>query len=736
MRPWHVPRAVAPCGVAIILGALGWAVLPGDRVDASAARAAQVPPVVAPAMPPAPVDAVGASPAPALIRGLPSAADKVVDYRISVKLDREKKQLTGRQRLTWQNPSDDAVPDLWFHLYLNAFKNSKSTFFRESGGQLRGDQMDEDGWGWIDITSMKLANGTDLTRAIRFEAPDDGNADDQSVARIVLPQPVPPRGSVVLDIEFVAQLPRVFARTGYKDDFYMVGQWFPKMGVYEPAGVRGRTTGGWNCHQFHANSEFYADYGRYEVDISVPRGFVLGATGRRTATRENQDGTVTYTHVQDNVHDFAWTTSPDYVEQRRVFSDSLDVTPEEYARVAQLVGRSVDEVRLSDVEVILLVQPPHLPQAERYFQSAKLAIKWFGLWYGRYPYQTLTVVDPAPGAAGAGGMEYPTLITGGTSFLLNGWPLGGIRAPEMVTVHEFGHNFWYGLVGNNEFEEAWLDEGVNSYSTAKVMEVGYGRETAMVDIPWLRVGNESASFMNSLAARYDRVRQPAWSYSSSGNYGFYSYQKPELLLRTLEHYLGEPTMARIMRTYHERWRFRHPSSDDFYAVAHEVSGQDLRWFFDQAVEGTAVLDYEVSRASSQRVRTDMGHLDGPKGRTFVSRKDARERDEASEDTPGQYESTVIVRRRGDFIFPVEIAFKFEGKPAERTTWDGRDTWKRFTFVRKERLEWAQVDPDGKVMLDANWLNNGRRVEADRRVAAAASLKWLASAQAMLALLGW
>jgi hypothetical protein len=626
------------------------------------------------------------------------------------------------------------VPDLWIHLYLNAFKNSKSTFFRESGGQLRGDRMEEDGWGWIDVTSLKLADGTDLTGAMRFEAPDDGNADDQTVMRVVLPEAVPPGESVTLDIEFVAQLPRVFARTGYKDDFYMVGQWFPKVGVYEAAGMRGRASGGWNCHQFHANSEFYADYGRYEVDMTVPRGFVLGATGRRTATRENPDGTVTYTHVQDNVHDFAWTTSPHYIEQRRVFSDSLDVTPEEYAQVAALVDRTVDEVRLSDVEIILLIQPPHLPQVERYFTAAKLAIKWFGLWYGRYPYQTLTVVDPAPGAAGAGGMEYPTLITGGTSFLLNNWPLSGIRAVEMVTVHEFGHNFWYGLVGNNEFEEAWLDEGFNSYSTAKAMEVGYGREGTLVDIPFLRVGSESASFGHSLAARYDRVRQPAWSYSP-GNYGFYSYQKPELLLRTLEHYLGEQTMARVMRTYHERWRFRHPSSDDFYVVANEVSGQDLGWFFDQAVESTAVLDYEVARASSQRVRADTGHLEGPEGRTFVSREDARAKDDAAEDD-GQYESVVVVRRRGDFVFPVEIAFRFEDAPEERVTWDGRDPWKRFRFVKSTRLESVEIDPDRKVVLDANWLNNGRRVNADRRAALAGSLTFLTVAQLALASLGW
>lgn len=194
--------------------------------------------------------------APPRAQHLPQHADTVVRYEIQVSLDPTLKRLTGRQRLTWRNPSDDSVNDLWFHLYLNAFKNNRSTFFKESGGQLRDDEMEQDGWGWIDVTSLKLADGADLTSAMRFEHPDDNNVEDQTVMRVALPSPVPPGGSITLDVTFEAQLPVVFARTGYKRDFYLVAQWYPKLGVYEPAGMRGRTAGGWNCHQFHANSEF------------------------------------------------------------------------------------------------------------------------------------------------------------------------------------------------------------------------------------------------------------------------------------------------------------------------------------------------------------------------------------------------------------------------------------------------------------------------------------------------
>jgi hypothetical protein len=670
--------------------------------------------------------------APAVADPLPEHANQVVDYRISVGLDAATHQLEGRERLVWRNPSADAVSDLWFHLYLNAFKNTKSTFVKESGGQLRGDRMAQGKWGWIDVTSLRLADGTDLTPHMRFEHPDDNNADDQTVMRVPLPQPVGPGASVTVDIVFKAQLPQVFARTGYYGDFHMVGQWFPKVGVYEPAGMRGRAESGWNCHQFHANSEFYADYGHYLVDITVPNRFVVGATGERKARRDNGNGTTTYTYEQGDVHDFAWTADPSYIEVKRTFSAARDVTPAEYERTARLLGRTLAEVKLSDVEITLLIHRYRLPQIDRHIDAAKAAIKYFGLWYGRFPYRTLTVVDPAPGGGGAAGMEYPTLITAGTSFVLNYWPFSGLRGPEGVTIHEFGHQFWYALVGNNEFEEAWLDEGINSYSTGKVMELVYGSDTAMSAMPGLHVSEiQTLRLSNSPEMRFDTSLQPAWSYAP-GTYGFYSYQKPEIVLRTLENRLGEQTLARVMRTFQERWRFRHPSSDDFFAVANEVSGQNLDEYFRETIRGSGILDYEIGSASSVKANQPLGIFDRDGKRVTV---DSPDRKASGTKTPEMYATSVIVRRRGEVVLPVEIAFKFEGQPVERQTWDGAARWKKFEFTRPQRLEWVDIDPDRKVILDVDWLNNSYRLVRDTRAATKWAGIWTFFVQNLLAFLG-
>ena len=671
--------------------------------------------------------------------GLPAAANRIVSYDISVTLDAEKKELTGRERVVWRNPStdpSDAVSDLWLHLYWNAFRNNRSTFYVESGGQLRRDQAETDGWGWTEVKSLKLATGEDLLPTLTFEHPDDDNAEDRTVARVLLPSPVPPGGEITIDVEFHAKLPKVFARAGYKGDFFAVTQWFPKLGVFEPAGLRGRAKGGWNCHQYHANTEYYADYGRFKVEITVPKRFVVGATGPEVARRENPDGTTTYVHEQADVHDFAWTADPRFLELRERFSADQDVTPAEYAATARLLDRSLEEVKLKDVELRLLLQPGHEPQAARHFAAAKLAIKWYGLWYGAYPYPTLTLVDPSPGAGGASGVEYPTLIFCGTSYGFNFWPGSGIRETEIVTVHEFGHQFWYGLVGSNEFEEAWLDEGFTTYSTAKAMELGYGRDASFVSLLGLGLGAvESDRLQNSLERRYDQIATLAWKFSRN-QYGFNAYARPALMLETLEGRIGTEAMARVMRTYHERFRFGHPRGADFFAVAEEVSGEELDSFFAQTVGSPGVLDPAILDLTSAPAEQARGKVLVDGAEVEIDEEKAVELERAADKNETRsYHSVLELRQRGEVILPVEVELVFKGREPERRLWDDGQRWAKWEYERPEKLLEVRLDPDGKLALDADRLNNERRLEPDPAAARKLATGFLFWVQQGMALLG-
>ncbi len=172
----------------------------------------------------------------------------------------------------------------------------------------------------MEVTSIKLLRASqssraeaplDLTSAKRFVAPDDGNPDDETVMAVPLPEPVPPGGTLTIELTWTARVPRTFARTGAIGNFFFIAQWFPKLGVFEEQG--------WNCHQFHSSTEFFSDYGVYDVRLTVPRGWTVGATGVRRDTSDNADRTTTHRYYQEDVHDFAWTTSPEYLERTARF---------------------------------------------------------------------------------------------------------------------------------------------------------------------------------------------------------------------------------------------------------------------------------------------------------------------------------------------------------------------------------------------------------------------------------
>ncbi len=645
-------------------------------------------------------------------------AKPIASYDIQAALDAKTHTITGQETLTWLNDSPDTVPTLRFHLYMNAFRNTQSTFFRESGGQLRGDKFKGDDWGWIKVRSMRIQGGADLTSAIRFIQPDDNNADDRTVIEVALPQPAKPGETLKLDIAFTTRLPMIFARTGFHGDHHLVGQWFPKIGVWETAGFRYSTAGAWNCHQFHANSEFFANYGDYRVHLTVPTNYVVGATGEQTRRADDKGkGTTTYTFEQRSVTDFAWTAQPTYLREERLFQADRETTAAEVAAAAKLHGIPESDVRLSDVRMIALVQPEHREQMERHFRSLRAALKGFGLAYGRYPYKTITVVDPPYGAGGAGGMEYPTFITAGTSYHL---PEDSLLL-EMVTVHEFGHQFWMQLVASNEFEESWLDEGFNTYSTGAIMDRVFGPSTlplmfwgrnlwSVLRLPRLTQEIADRAVHNITPVRDDLVRS-AWEYYDSSSYSASSYSRTGVALRTLEALLGKDTMDRVMRVYHQRWRFHHPTSRDFQKVVNEVSGRNMDWFFDQFVFGSRKLDYAVSSVVCDRVNTARGFLGAEDALKLVTRKAADEADgklDKERNFKPEYASTVKLERRGDAIAPVEVEIRFTDGFVHRSTWDGVYRWQKLKFQRRAEVESVVIDPQRKYQLDLSYANNSWR----------------------------
>jgi hypothetical protein len=632
-----------------------------------------------------------AAPAPSGLRASRAPlSDRVVAYKIDGRYDPKTHTLDATELLTYTNKTGVRLDRFPFHLYLNAFQPKSSWMTEaENGGQRdakQGMRWDPKHFGSNTVKSLEIldADGTarDLTAQMKFISPDDGNPEDRTVFEIRPPRPVEPGQQIRFRIHFVAKFPEVLARTGYKRNFLMAGQWFPKVGVW--------WNGAWNCHQFHALTEFFADFGTYDVSLTLPARWNVGASGVQTGDVNNGDGTQTVRFRAEDIHDFAWTTSP----ATKVVEDS---------------------VRLSSgvVKIRMLMQPDHMATVPRYLQALKGTMHKFDEWIGPYPYPQITVVDAPHGAMAAGGMEYPTLITTDTTW----WMPRSLLTPEAVTEHEFGHQYWYGMVATNEFEDAWMDEGINQYMECKVMDALYGKDTSSIRSR-LATASERGVDRMSYAGVSDRdpLSRRGWLFVNAASYGGTTYSKTALMLLTLESLVGEHAVMHGLHEYFERYKFTHPTPQQFTSEMNKALGRNLDWYWKQAIDGTQTLDDRILSARSER-------------KDWYSKKPEKK-------GVTIYHSEVVVHRLGNFELPVTLEAKFADGSTVREHWDGKDRWHRFAWDKKTKLASAEVDPDHGYWLDRNPINNSWTAKADGRAARKLGGYWTLVTQWLAQLLSW
>ncbi len=720
---------------------------------------------------------------------------------MEVVLEPAERRLRGTQRIRWRNTTDAPTSELRFHLYLNAFRDARSTLMREADEEFRRKWRDAD-YGGIRVTQLELetADGpVDLTPQLHFAQPDDGNSDDATVLVAPLPTPVGAGAAAVVRTRFEVAIPKAHRRTGYApDDGFFMMHWFPKLGVLESRGEESV----WNCPQFHANSEFFADFSVYEVAITLPPEYVVGATGQlQTAESTLEGSSKTLVYRAEDVHDFAWVADPDFVEHRMTTEPVRAADDEVATAVAAAMQTPVEQFDLPATEIILLLRPEHdtETQRHRHFAAVRAAIEFFGLRYGPYPYPTITVVDPARDVLGnrlGGGMEYPQLITCGTSL----FPHPHRLSPEGVTVHEFGHQYWYGLSANDEFREAWLDEGINTFSEGRAQWLHYGeqrplrtsefgllqvaavpwqpvpdwphggalldllgeldegwaarlrgvgmRGTLVPDSPLLQLMREQPSLSYARHARYndlwndrDRWLQvdnpdpmvlPGWEYDSRASYVANSYHRPATLLRTVERMVGTTTWWTFLRAFAMQSRFRHPTTDDFTRLLRETCGAEVGDFFAEAIRAGATFDYGIDG-----VRPPDGR--GPRKSVAIRRF-------------GALRATVPVRLRfSERAEPVLVQIDAgAADPIHRLHFDDEDEetpWGDLLEVWVDPPTGTAADgsplenpgepsPSGIFTIDENLLNNAWRARADRRPALYRAIRGLLQRQSRLSFWGW
>ena len=605
---------------------------------------------------------------------------KISNYKINVNFDPSAKYITVDEEILWRNKTDFSTEEIQFHFYPNAYKSNKTVF--AGAYQINNETKTE-----VEIGSLTV-DGT--PSEFHYFQPEINNPNDSTVAKILLNRKINPSDSVKIKISYKMKIPRSIKRLGYATgrNFFFVSQWFPKVGVFED--------GKWICSQYHPYLNFYSDFGDYDVSIATPRSYEVGATGSGFP-KEEKDGKNIFRFVQNGVHDFVWFATDEILHQQRLYK------------------------RKDGTEILInaFVQPERKKYLDRYLKSIQNSLSFFENKIGVYPYCTITLVD-VPRTCAAGGMEYPTLVTVGAEL----FSPAETHQPEGVAVHEFSHQFFYGLLANNEVYEAWLDEGFSTYITEKVLTEYYGVEIVsfrfagyipmygmnlhsigQIPVVYTVSNLYSAEGANSLTSYYKNltigsIADTSYKLPDRSSYIVNAYHKPALTLLTLEKYLGYDKMMSILKDYFNAYKFRHPKAKDFTTVVKRNCNEDMSWFFRNCIENTYYFDYKINS---------------------ITKKNNNE-----------YE--VLAERAGDGVFRNDIVF-YTNKDTLKAKWDGEERWKIFKFRTNNEVIGAEIDPQRKNLLDINFANNSLALKPRFGAPVSMAMRWFFWVQNALMTLG-
>ncbi|MFQ5604115.1 MAG: M1 family aminopeptidase [bacterium] len=587
-----------------------------------------------------------------------------VHYTMDVTLIPMEQALVGDQTVVYYNHSPDTLRQFFMHLYPNGYQNAKSLRVQEARRYYQKILNSPEDGGYLKIESFKILNKNDERSDFVLTAFDVND----SILQTDLPEPLAPGDSLIIKLSFYLKVRYFSGRAGYRDFQYDFAQWYPKVCVYDE--------NGWNAQPFHYLGEFYGEFGVFDVTIRTPAAYIVAATGKVAAgdpgwnevkvdtsfSRQQWQEFTTQRHHwierttasgalrsvrfhAERVHDFAWVTSPDFLYETGEW-DGIPI---------HVVYRS--RARNS--------------WTKRAVKRAARALEWLSTQFGRYPYPQLTI---AHGLL-RGGMEYPMLVMNSST-------------RESLILHEVGHIYFYGILANNEWKEAWLDEGFTSFQTRWYLETrygkwGYDRPAFLQRANWLnqhrpsktlreRERDAAVNYINS--ARNQPISKVSHQFDEPMAYRQNAYTKGAFFFDMLKYLVGEETFSKICQEYFQRWKFKHVNEARFKRVCEDVSGKDLDWFFKQWLHDSLTLDYALGKVEKKEIQD-------------------------------KWHTRVEVLRKHRGVMPVEVQLTTQAGDTLLQRWDGFDESGELTFVTGSKPQKIVVDPNDAI-LDKTRLNNG------------------------------
>ena len=602
-----------------------------------------------------------------------------VDYDMRITLHDSIRQIAGSTTIKYTNNSPDSLGQVFMHLYPNAFQIG-SVKYREylanSGRGYRAKYFKDklDGFtSKIDVHDLAISRPKEGSSWIHKVPILKEYKIEDTILEARLDHKVGPGETIRIDLDWTHHVGEMVERAGYYAGQYNMAQWYPKMAVYDEKG--------WHADVFHAEGEFYGEFGDFNVKFDLPKSFIIAASGIITDGDPGWedvmvDTSIDYhvwldihnsnlieideherrivTFLAENVHDFAWVASRDFLYEGGISADRETKVHVLY-----------DKQRGEDWTKVVL-------------ERSINALHWLETKYGDYPYPQITTTDRIK----SGGMEYPMLVMNG-------------RDSESLIVHEYGHIYFYGILGNNEVDEAWLDEGFTTHQTTDYMMSRYGphgfdtglyEDYSKFPKKYYPLGNDLHSdqwwAIRFLRSGHDEnISRPSYLFKNGSAYGRNAYTKPSMMLFELKYILGDSVFEGAMQHYYEKWKLKHVNEHRFIDSVEEFTGQSLDWFFQPWLHTTRHLDYGIS---------------------FFNRSINKE---------GSWDIELGIDNLGTRFLPMLIETTFDDGTTGRRWWNGhlwrfQDTLRYVTDKRPIRVS---LDPDVQT-LDLDFRNNTTKMK--------------------------
>ena len=513
-------------------------------------------------------------------------------YNIKVKLNDVSNSLSAYEKISYKNNTTSSINQMYFHLWPNAYREVNTALSKQllEAGESKLYWSKSEERGFIDSLNFKI-NGTPVKHQLLKDTID--------VCLINLPKPLLPGQTIEIETPFYVKIPSaLFSRLGHIDQQYQITQWYPKPAVFE--------NGKWKYFPYLNQGEFYSEFGIYDVYITLPENYVVGATGdlmdndteinwlnsiadstakissynsNNMEFPKSSENYKTLHYHQENVHDFAWFADKRY----HVLKGEVEL-PHSKRKVTTWTMFTNSSAKAWTKSI-------------GYINDA---VYYYSLWNGDYPYNQCTAVDGTISAGG--GMEYPNVtVIGSTS---DSFSL------DVVIAHEVGHNWFYGILGSNERENGWMDEGINSFNEMRYISTKYPNRLLFGKFAESKLGKFlDISHYKQNAQYYQayffssclNADQPIQTHSadfSESNYGTIMYMKTAVVFQYLRSYLGDDTFDKAMQAYFNEWKFKHPKPEDLKIILEKESGKNLSWFFEDLIKTTKKLDYKLVNAGT------------------------------------------------------------------------------------------------------------------------------------------